>query len=225
MAAQYRDPGGGPLGRATGALYWYLVVSLLLILTTLPGLIGLALLDRSMGNAPLAALCLAPVGPALSAGLFALNDRTSAEWLTPARSFWRGYRLNVADVLRLWLPTLFVLALIAVSLANLDEAGVPGGYAGVLVTIAALILLWSMNTLVIASFFTFRARDIARLAAYYLFKLPRVTLGTLSLLVVAVGIVLITFDVVMAMLGGVWAGFLLHNGRPLIRDVRDRFTA
>jgi hypothetical protein len=60
---------------------------------------------------------------------------------------------------------------------------------------------------------------------HYLFRLPRVTLGTASLLVLAVGIVFVTFDVVLAMLGGVWAAFLLHNHRTLIQDVRERFTA
>ncbi|NDL60950.1 DUF624 domain-containing protein [Phytoactinopolyspora mesophila] len=222
--SQNRELGSGPLGQLTGALYWYLVVSLLLILATLPGLVGLALLDRSTGNAPLAALCLVPLGPALSAALFALQDRTGAEWLTPASSFWRGYRLNAVDVLRLWVPTLVVLTLITISLANLDGAAVPRGYGGALLAITALVLVWAVNALVIASFFTFRARDVARLAAHYLFKQPRVTLGTVSMLIVASAIVVVTFDVVMAMLGGVWAGFLLHNHRPLVRDVRERFT-
>lgn len=96
----------------------------------------MALLDRSATNAPLAALCLLPLGPALSAALFALRDRPKAEDMTPAHSFWRGYRLNAFDVLRLWTPALIVLAVIAVSLANLDVAGAPDGYAGVLVVIA-----------------------------------------------------------------------------------------
>jgi uncharacterized membrane protein YhaH (DUF805 family) len=149
--SQYRDVGSGPLGRITGALYWYLVVSLLLILATLPGLVGLALLDRSMGNAPLAALCLVPVGPALSAALFALHDKERAEWLTPASSFWRGYRLNAVDVLRLWLPALLTLALIAMSFTSLGEANVPPGYGGVLLAAGTLVLQWAFNALVIAS--------------------------------------------------------------------------
>lgn len=92
------------LGRVTGVTYWYLVVSLMLILTALPGLVPLALLDRSASNAPLAALCLLPIGPSLSAALFALHARASADELVPARSFWRGYRLKAVDVLRVWTP-------------------------------------------------------------------------------------------------------------------------
>lgn len=205
-------------------MYWYLIVTLLLNLVALPGLVALAFLDRSAANAPLAAVCLLPLGPALSAALFALRHRPKAEDMTPARSFWRGYRLNAADVLRLWTPALIVLAVIAVSLANLEAAGLPGSYAGVLLVIGALVLLWTMNALVIASLFGFRTRDVARLAAYYLVRLPLVTLKTASLLMLAGGIVLFTFDAVLAMLGGLWAGLLLRNAGPLVTNVESRFV-
>lgn len=216
--------GEGPLGRVTGAVYWYLVVTLLLNLAAAPGLVALFLLDRSVSNAPLAALCFLPVGPALSAALFALRDRPEAEDMTPARSFWRGYRLNAVDIVRLWAPALLVLAVIAMTLGNLAAVDVPAGYGTVLVVIGAIVALWATHTLVIASFFTFRARDVARLGAHYLLRLPLVTLGTASLLTLAVGVVYVTFDVVLAMLGGVWAGLLLRNDRLLLRDVRERFT-
>lgn len=218
------DPQGGPLGRVTGVVYWYLVVTVLMNVTTLPGVMVLMLLDRSAGNAPLAALCFVPIGPALSAALFALRERPQAEALTPAASFWRGYRLNAFDVLRLWAPAMMVLAVIALSLGNLDAAGVPPGYAWVLAVIAALVLLWTMNGLVIASTFHFRPSDVARLAAYHLARLPLVTLRTASLIFLAGVIVVITFDAVLAMLGGVWAGLLLHSAAPLIGSVEARFT-
>jgi hypothetical protein len=117
-------------------VYWYLIRHAAAEPGGPAGALLLALLDRSATNAPLAALCLLPLGPALSAALFALRDRPKAEDMTPAHSFWRGYRLNAFDVLRLWTPALIVLAVIAVSLANLDVAGAPDGYAGVLVVIA-----------------------------------------------------------------------------------------
>ena len=221
----FGDPGDGALGRVTGVVYWYLVVTLLHALTASPGLIVLMLLDRSPANAPLAALCLLPLGPALSAALFALRDRERAEDLSPARSFWRGYRNNAIDVLCLWAPAVLVLAIVALGLANLDAAGMPAGYAAVLAVIALLVVLWSVHALVIASLFSFRTRDTARLAAHYLGRLPLVTLGVASLLVLAAMVVVVTFDVVFAMLGGLWTGLLLHNARRLVKDVQDQFVA
>lgn len=219
-----REFGDGPLGRAANSIYWYLVVELLLVLTSLPGLVALALLDRSVGNAPLVLLCLLPVGPAASAGLFALRDRVSADALTPASSFWRGYRLNWADVLRLWTPALVLLGIVGVSLGNLGATGVPGWYAAVLLVIGTGLLLWTMNALVIVSFYGFRARDSARLATYYLAARPLVTLGSLSLLVLAAGVIVLATEVLFGLLAVVWLAFVLRNARPLMADVEERFT-
>ncbi|MCP2263556.1 DUF624 domain-containing protein [Promicromonospora thailandica] len=222
--AERREYGDGPLGRGANAVYWYLVVELLLVLTSLPGLVVLALLDRSVGNAPFVVLCLLPLGPAASAGLFALRERATADALRPAASFWRGYRLNWADVLRVWTPALVVLGLLGVSLANLEAAGVPRWFAPALLVIGAGVLLWSVNALVIVSFFGFRTRDAARLAAYYLAARPLVTLGTLSLLVLAGGVVVLTSEVVFGLVVVVWLAFVLRNARPLLADVEERFT-
>lgn len=222
--AERREFGDGPLGRAANAIYWYLVVELLLVLTSLPGLVALALLDRSPGNVPFVVLCLLPLGPAASAGLFALRDRATTDELTPASSFWRGYRLNWADVLWVWAPALVVLGILGFSLANLGASGVPTWYAPVLLVIGAGLLLWTVNVLVIVSFFGFRARDSARLAAHYLAARPLVTLGNLSLLVLAGGVIALTTEVLFGLVAVVWLAFVLRNARPLVADVEERFT-
>ncbi|MGI5189183.1 DUF624 domain-containing protein [Promicromonospora sp. CA-289599] len=222
--AERREFGDGPLGRAANAIYWYLVVELLLVLTSLPGLVALALLDRSPGNVPFVVLCLLPLGPAASAGLFALRDRATSDALTPASSFWRGYRLNWADILRVWTPALVVLGILAFSLANLGASGVPAWYAPALLVIGAGLLLWTVNVLVIVSFFGFRARDSARLAAHYLAARPLVTLGNLSLLVLAGGVVVLTTEVLFGLVAVVWLAFVLRNAAPLLADVEERFT-
>lgn len=223
--AERREYGDGPLGRGASAVYWYLVVELLLVLTSLPGLLALTLLDRSVSNAPLVVLCLLPLGPATSAGLYALRGRAKADALTPAASFWRGYRQNWADALRIWAPALVVLGIVAVSLGGLRAAGVPGWFAPALVVIGVGVLLWLVNALVIVSFFGFRTRDAARLAAYYLAARPLVTLGSLSLLVLAAGTVVLATEVVFGLLAVVWLALVLRTAGPVLTDVEDRFTA
>ena len=105
--------------------------------TAVPGLIPLVLLDRDPSNLPLVALCLVPLGPALSAMLFALRHRSrDLTDLHPAAAFWRGYRLNVWPVLRLWVPWLLGMTVISVNLAYFQAAAVPGWWAVLLVIIA-----------------------------------------------------------------------------------------
>lgn len=220
-----REFGEGVLGRATAAVYWYLIVEVLLVVAVLPGAVAALFLERTPGNAQLFALCLVPAGPAVSAALFALRDRTRAEGLTPASSFWRGYRLNWADALKVWVPGLVVGTVILLGLGNAGAGGVPGWYAGVLVVIGVGVVLWLVNALLIVSFFGFRTRDTARLAAHLLGARPLVTLGSFSLLVLAAGIVTFSTEALFGLLAVVWLALVLRNARPLLADVEARFTA
>ena len=230
VAAERRgDPaaeiGAGILSRIASVVYWFVVIEAMLLLTTAPGFLALLFLDRSAGNAPLIGLSFAPVGPALSAAVYAwrvfLNDRD----LSPARHFRRGYRLNWLDVLRWWLPALAVLTVIGFSLANLELAGVPSGYGLVLVVIAVVVLVWSTQALVLSSTLSLRTRDTARLASYYLAARPASALGALSLLIASGGLVVLTSDWVLALLASPFALLLLRNADPVLRDATERFTA
>jgi hypothetical protein len=106
-AGAVRQFGEGPLSRAVAWVYTLLIVEALFVLTTVAGLIPLMLLDRDASNGPLAAACALPLGPALSAALYAVaRRRLDLTDLKPATAFWRGYRLNVGGVLRMWCPWL-----------------------------------------------------------------------------------------------------------------------
>ncbi|MEV4324242.1 hypothetical protein AB0J37_18580, partial [Microbispora rosea] len=82
----------------------------------------------------------------------------------------------------------------------------------------------AVNALVITSLFAFRARDVARLAAYFLFSTPRVALGNACLVVVAGGVTLVATEAALTLLGSVFASALLLNSRPLIAEVTEKFT-
>ncbi|WP_182903017.1 hypothetical protein [Microbispora sp. H10830] len=217
--------GQGPLSRASALVYTLLVVELLVLVTAVPGLIGLVLLDRDAANVPLAAACALPAGPALSAALYAVHHRRlDLTDLHPATAFWRGYRMNVRGVVKLWIPLLAWLTVLGSTLANFGAAGVPGWWAILLVLIALAAALWGANALVITSLFAFRARDVARLAAYFLFSSPRVALANACLLVVAAGVTLVASEAALTLLASVFAAALLLNSRPLIAGVTEKFT-
>jgi hypothetical protein len=225
-AAVRRAFGEGPLARVAALIYTLLVVELLFLLTTVPGLAGLMLLDRDASNVFLAAVCAVPVGPALSAALYALHRRSrDLTELKPAAAFWRGYRLNLRAALAMWIPWLVWMAILAVNLANFGAAAVPGWWAGLLALVAVAATLWVSNALVITSLFTFRATDVARLAAYFLARTPGVTLGTAGLVIAAAGVTLVWSEAVLALLGSVLALALLRTARPMISDVQREFTA
>ncbi|MCP3782231.1 DUF624 domain-containing protein [Micromonospora sp. A3M-1-15] len=217
--------GEGPLSRAAALVYTLLVVELLLVLTTAPGLVALALLDRDVSNLPLVALCAVPLGPALSAAVYALHhQRPDLTDLHPARVFWRGYRRNVADALLVWVPLLVWLTVLAVNLAHLPSAGVPRWWAVPLVLVGAGSAVLGAHALVITSLFAFRLRDVVRLARFFVLRTPVVTLGTAGLLGAATAL-LATSPALLVALAAVLALALLRGGDPMIAQIRKEFTA
>ncbi|MDN3021473.1 hypothetical protein [Streptomyces sp. S.PB5] len=217
--------GAGPLSRAAALIHTLVTVEALLLAAAAPGLAGLFLLGPDPSNLPLAAVCLLPLGPALSAALYALHhrDRDLTE-LHPARGYWRGWRLNALPALRLWAPLLGWLTVIAFTLTHFSATGLPGWWAVLLAAIGAGSLLWGAHALVLTSLFTFRARDTARLAAYFLFRHGRATLAAGSLLVLtAAGTALLT-EALPALLAAPLLLSLLHGSRAVIAETREDFT-
>ncbi|MBQ0904476.1 DUF624 domain-containing protein [Micromonospora sp. U21] len=225
-AHAWRQFGDGPLSRAAARVYTLLVVELLFLLTTLPGLLPLLLLSRDPSNLPLAAALLVPVGPAVSAALYALrHQRPDVTDLRPAAVFCRGYRANLPGVLRVWVPTLLWLTMLAVNLAHLGAAAVPGWWAVPLVLVGAGVTLCAANALVITSLFDFRTRDVLRLAVHFLVRTPGVTVGNALLLAAAAGITAVFSEAVPVLFGSVVILAFLRTGDPMIHLIRKEFTA
>ncbi|MEU9910740.1 hypothetical protein [Streptomyces sp. NPDC051001] len=217
--------GIGPLSRAAALVHTLVTVEALLLVAAAPGLAGLFLLGPDPSNIPLAALCLLPLGPACAAALYALHhrDRDLTD-LHPARTYWRGWRLNALPALKLWTPLLTWLTVIAFTLTHFSATGLPGWWAVLLAAIGLGSLLWGAHALVLTSLFSFRARDTARLAGYFLLRHGRATLATASLFVLtAAGTALLT-EALPALLAAPLLLSLLHGGRPVIAETQEDFT-
>ncbi|WP_203581708.1 glycosyltransferase [Microbacterium hibisci] len=216
------DPRRGILGRATGVVYWFLLVEACFLLAAAPAFLGLLLLERDASNLPLYALCLVPVGPAFSAAMSTIAARSDE--LTVWPHFWKAYVRNVVDVLWVWVPALALATVLGITIAYGAAVGVDGFFVVAAIVFVVILALWTANALVIASFFSFRARDIARLALYYLAARPLVTLGAFSYLLIAAAIVTFTSDWVLALLGVFFAAFAVINAKAMTADIRARFV-
>ena len=217
--------GEGPLSQVTQVVHWFVVIEVLLVLATAPGLAGALLLVPDASNLPLYALCAVPAGPALAASVFAwrafLSDHDSA----PAREFLRGYRLDALDALRTWVPALGVLTVLAVNVAHRDVVGSAAAFTPLYAVLAAAVLLWAVRVLVLTAVFAFRWRDVARLGVLTLVTRPRWTLSLLSLLLLAIGTAWVTFDAVVVVLASVLTFLLARGEDAVVREVRERFVA
>ncbi|NOW01265.1 glycosyltransferase [Isoptericola chiayiensis] len=200
-----------------------LVVGVLLALTVSPSVLLAGFLGTGAAAAALSVLGLVFVGPAFAAASWALGDKARDDGLGPVAAFGRGYRLNVADVLKLWVPGLLLLAVLTFTIV--DAAGrAPAWVVGFAIGAAVLVLLWLVQATVIASFFTFRGRDTAKLGLYFLGRLPRSTLVVLVAIIVAAAVGWLMSPALLALLGVLWVAVVLRADRPVLAEVRQRFV-
>jgi uncharacterized membrane protein YesL len=226
VATTRREFGTGPLARAAALIHTLLTVELLFLLCAAPGLAVLVLVGRDASNLPLVAACALPLGPAFSAVLGAVHRRgTDLADLRPARAFWRSYRQSLPGVLGVCLPPLAWCTVLAMNIAHLDAAGLPGWWLVPLTLVLVTAAVWGVNALVIHALFAFRLRDIARLAGHYLTRTPSVSLGIACLLAVAASLTARWSEAVLMLLVPVFALALLRISRPMIADLRKEFVA
>ncbi|MFJ3668835.1 hypothetical protein ACIPSE_20550 [Streptomyces sp. NPDC090106] len=218
--------GAGPLSRAAALVHTLLTVEALLLLAASPGLAALFLVGPDPSHLPLAALCLLPLGPALSAAVYALHhrDRDLTD-LHPARAYRRGWRLNAGPALRIWAPLLAWLTVIAFTLTHFAATGLPAWWALLLAGVGAGSLLWGAHALVLVSLFTFRTRDTARLAVHFLFRHGRATLAVASLLILTAALTALLTEALPALLAAPLLLSLLHGDRTVIAETERDFTA
>jgi hypothetical protein len=216
--------GRGPLGRASVVLHRYAAISLGCVLASLPAAAGALLLPWEGLAVLLIVLLTGSVAAALSAALAAWRDEARTVHPEPWSAFWRGWRRNAVDVLRAVAPGLVVVGIVSVTVVNIGGAGIGPGYAWLLLGIAGVTTLIGIRVTVLATMFAFRTRDLWRLAAYTLFRVPRATVALLAMVICAVGLVWITNEAALLALVGVLARWLLHHERPVIDLVRDQFT-
>ncbi|MFG3340864.1 glycosyl transferase [Glycomyces sp. NPDC048151] len=217
--------GPGVLSRFTAAVYRHLVLGVFLAVAGAPTLLAWMLLAPDPGNAVWFVAALLPAAPALSAALYAHRAWAKEPDLSPARPLFRGLRMNLRDTLAWWVP---VLALATVLAVNVLFAGQVAGGAvlrPVCLVLLVVLAVYSGHLLTVSSFFSFRFRDVLRVAAAEFFLSWKSSLGVLLLLAVAVGTVLMSSEAVLLLLAWAFAAMLWLVVRPVVADITKRFTA
>lgn len=217
------EVGDGPFGRAVTAFAWGAGLTALLATANLPLVAAALLLRPDPSLAWLVAAAALPLGPALSAGLYAVRAHYLDPDLPVARAFGRGYRVNWRDASAVWLPVCLLGAVVALVGAGGRDAGVPALATGLAPGAGVVVLVVALHALALRTFFRLRATDVARAAAYYLVARWRTSLGILLLAAGAVAVAALASDLLLALLAGVWVWLWYRTAAALLRDAADRF--
>lgn len=214
----------GTMERVTQALYWFVVIDLLLVVASAPTVATWLLLARDASNIPLYTGSLLFVLPAMSASFWAWRGWTEDPDPVPLKRFLRGYQLNVVDSLKIAVPALSVLTVLATNITYGEAAGT--GFLNIaFLIIAVMVSLVMMRALSLSSALSFRFVDILRLSVFTLLTMPLRTLALLSLGVLVAGISLFVGDYAFLFLASVLTFTMYRSERPVTARIREQFVA
>ncbi|HEY1093905.1 MAG TPA: hypothetical protein VGE61_04335 [Glycomyces sp.] len=224
MRQHAEEIGPGVLSRFTAAVYRYLVLGIFLAVAGAPTLLAWMLLAPDPANVVWFMAALLPAAPALSAALYAQRAWEREPDLSPARPLFRGLKMNLRDTLAWWVPVLAIATMLAVNVLFAGQVAGGAILRPVCAVLLAVLVVWGGHLLVVSSFFSFRFRDVLRVAAAEFFLSWKSSLGILLLLAVAVGTVLMSSEAVLLLLAWAFALMLWVLARPVVADVTKRFT-
>lgn len=222
---QADEIGPGVLSRFTAAVYRYLVLGVFLGVAGVPTLLLWTLLAPAPGNVIWYVVALLPAAPVLSAALYAQRAWTREPDLSPAKPLFRGLKLNLKDTLAWWVPVLAVATVLSVNVLFAGQVAGGGMLRPVCLVLLVMLAVWAGHLLVVTSFFSFRFRDVLRVAAAECFLSWKSSVGLLALSVVATAAVVVSSAVLLLILAWAFAAMLWLVVRPVVADVTKRFTA
>ncbi|MCL2514572.1 MAG: DUF624 domain-containing protein [Microbacteriaceae bacterium] len=213
-----REFTSGPLYRVAEALYRVLGPTAGFLVACLPFAFALA-----AGRAAVIwAVVGIAIGPAWTALLYATRSVHEHPERGAFRAFWRGYRLNWLDTLKVWAP--YWLLLVAAA-TDILMPSTPLVLRIVIGAVAAVSTVWMSAVLLIVSRYSFRTRDALRLGLYLLFAAPRSTFTNLALLLVAGGVIYSSSELLLGLLAGVFALFAVTAAKGAFELLDEGFTA
>ncbi|PWU69367.1 MULTISPECIES: YesL family protein [Gracilibacillus] len=216
----------GGFYRFSNYVYWLLVLNMLFIFTNLLFFAAFMLLIPSISNAIFYFIAFIPSGPAFAALSHSLGVLVRDKDIAPFAEFWKAYRENFLDVMKVWIPILmtFFILVIDIQYFNQNPTVFYQILNGIFLVALLLLTIFTFYVLVITTHYKFRIRDIYRLSIYYIFTRIKITTGNLGIVFLTIVLMFFTTDFILIFITSLVTWFLMMNTKPIIDDVKVSFV-
>lgn len=207
------------------ALWWFVMVQAGLLVTLVPVVLVFIWVEGGLIATVAYALAGLLVGPSLQAGMYALRRPEAALRQTAWNRYWEGWRVGGRQSLIIWAPAVVLVA----GVQALSQAVPPEAIARPLVImgfiLGGVLTAISITTLTVISTFTFRTRDVPRVALFAMGSKPFAAIGLVLIVAMAGWGVLIGFEAVVVTFAVVVCWGLLAVTRPMHAIIRKKLVA
>ncbi|MGP4041434.1 YesL family protein [Gracilibacillus sp. D59] len=220
------DYNQGGFYRFSNYVYWLLILNFLFVITNILLFAAFILLIPSISNAILYYIAIIPSGPAFAALLHSLSVLARNNEVAPVEEFFKAYKTNFWDVLKVWLPIItgFFILIIDIQYFNQNPTVLYQILNGIFLVILFVMVIFAFYALVITTHYKFRLRDIYRLSLYYFFTWIKRTTGNMGILFLTIVLMFFTSDFIILFISSLVAWLLILNTKPIIQDIKTSFV-
>ncbi len=212
--------------KITQNVSWFFIITIWFSLHFIPLLFFFLFAETSMANIVWYLIGSIPLGPAIGA-LVAATIRVieTDDFSEPRRDFFRYYRKNFGDSLKLWLPYLILSYLGFVNMNyyfNILEGGWVFGY--LFVFLMVLLTLYLIPLFLIQMKFEFRYKDLLKLGLYYFVTRFQLTIGNLLVGFILAVLMVYVSEWLLFVLPALVSYFIVLYNYRILKHVKENFT-
>lgn len=227
MSNEYNDDfGNGRLYKLTQNISWFFITTLWFVLHQIPLFFFFLFVEPTLYNVVWYLIGVIPLGPAIAALLgstfYVIEEDDFSE---PTKDFWKYYKKNFFDSLKIWLPYLVLLYLFSVNINyHFNIQGGGGPLLGWIFLILTLVItLYLIPVFFINTKFEFRYVDLLKLGGYYFFIKLKLTFGNFFIIFIVAALLFMTTEWLLLAIPAVLSYFWTLYNYSIIRDVKENF--
>lgn len=206
-------------------LWWFVMVQAGLLVTLIPTGVVFMALERSVAAVALFAVAALPVGPALQAGMYALRRPNTALHQHPWSRYWEGWRSGWRQSLAMWAPVVVLLAIVQAGSLTMAADAVARPLVTVGLILGGVSSVIAVSALTVIATYSFRTRDVPRVALFAMGSKPFSTVGVVGVVAVVVALVALGFEAVLVLLMVLICYSLLVISRPMQKLIGAKLVA
>lgn len=206
-------------------LYWLMGITIHFLISLIPTLATMLLIEPVIQNILLYAVMLLPVGPSLGAIIACVLKIIEQKDLNPAKDYWQYYHKNWRDSLKVWSLFIGVEAILIVDIIYVNdmfnmETPLFSFFFLLLFILCALVVI---PVFVINIKFKFSLKDLLKLGIFYTLTRFKLTVGNACISFLTYFIMTVTIEILPLLFGGVLVYLIVAYNYETLVDIKGKY--
>lgn len=206
-------------------VYWLMGLNIHFLISLIPTLAAMLLIEPVIRNILLYGLILLPVGPSLGALIACVLQIIEKKDLNPMKDYWHYYQKNWRDSLKVWSLFIGVEVILIVDILYVNEifntqTSLFSFFFLILFILCALVIIPSF---VINTKFKFKIKDLFKLSIFYTLTRFKLTVGNACILFLTYFVMTFTVEIFPLLFGSLLVYLLVAYNYETIRDIKGKY--